>query len=144
MMILVGQMKRLSKSGGAMVACLIAVALLAGPLCAPACSGMACFSGSARATESGNCHAITGDARTHLKLGPAASACGFRDAAPAVLNRPVADEFTWAAHSGGFSLATASASGQQVVDACSILRGSSSGPPLASQCVVASALILRI
>jgi hypothetical protein len=146
MMFVMGQLRRLSESGGAVVACLITVALLAGPLCTPACSGMPCFARSAPAAESGNCHRMAGNARTHFNLGPVARACGLRDAAPAVLSRPVADEFTGATDGGECGLASTNINvyAPQVADASALLSNSSSSPPPDWQPFFASTLILRI
>jgi hypothetical protein len=143
MMLVMGKTKQFSELGSAMVACLIAIALLAGPLCASACSGAACLAESGASHASANCHGMVGHAESHFSFRSATKPCSLANAALAVLNRPVVDEFAGVAHSK-FSLAAMSASAPEITNAFPVLRDLSAGPPLIFPSLRTSALVLRI
>jgi len=142
MMSVMGQAKRLSVTGSALVACLIAVALLAGPMCASACPGAGCFPQSAASAKSTNCHGMT--VGLHFSVRAAARPCNLADGSLAVLSRPVRDEFAGAPHGDKFGLAAASVNAQVAAEFFLVLSDSSaSSPPIFSSVRTAS-VTLRI
>jgi hypothetical protein len=144
MMLVMGQAKRLSVTGSALVACLIAVSLLAGPLCASACPGAGCFAQSATSSKSTNCHGMTGNAGLHFSARAAAKPCSLADGSLAVLSRPVRDEFAGAPHGGKFGLAVLSMNTQVAAEFFLVLSDSSAGPPPIFSAVRTASVTLRI
>ena len=142
MMLVMGQAKRLSVTGSALVACLIAVALLAGPMCASACPGAGCFAQFAASSKSMNCHGMT--AGLHLSVRAAAKPCNLADGSLAVLTRPVRDEFVGAPHGGKFGLAAASVNAQVAAEFFLVLSDSSAGPPSIFSSVRPASVTLRV
>jgi len=143
-MLVMGQAKRLSAAGSALVACLIAVALLAGPMCASACPGARCFPQSATSSNSTNCHGMTDHAGLHFSVRAAAKPCNLADGSLAVLSRPVRDEFAGAPHGSKFGLAMVSVNAQVAAEFFLVLSDSSAGPPLTFASVSTSSVTLRI
>jgi len=129
MMLVMGQAKRLSVTGSALVACLTVVALLAGPLCASACPGAGCFAQSAGSSKSTNCHGMMGHAGLHLSVRAAAKPCKLADGSLAVLSRSVRDEFAGASYGGKFGLAAARVNAQIAAEFFLVSSNSSAGPP---------------
>jgi len=142
MMLVMGRAKRLSMTGSALVACLIAVALLAGPMCASACPGAGCFAQSAASSKSTNCHGMT--VGLHFSVRAAAKPCNLADGSFAVLSRPVRDEFAGAPHGGKFGLAAASVNAQAGAEFLLVLSASSTGPPPIFSSVTTASVTLRI
>jgi hypothetical protein len=144
MMLVMSQTKRFSEICSAMVACLITLALFAGPLCASACSGAECLAESGASHASANCHGMTGHAESHFSVRSTTKPCNLANGSLAVLSRPAVDEFEGAVHGGKFGLASPSASAPEVADIRVVFRDSSVGPPLTFPSVSTSAPILRI
>jgi len=144
MMLVMGQAKRLSVTGSALVACLVAVALLVGPLCASACPGAGCFAQSAASSKSTNCHGMTGHAGLHFSVRSAAKPCSLADGSLAVLSRPVRDEFASTSHGGKFELAAASVNARAGAEFFLLLNDSSAGPPPIFPSIDAAPITLRI
>jgi len=144
MMLVMGHAKRLSVTGSALIACLLAVALLAGPLCASACPGAGCFAQSARSSKSTNCHGMTGHAGLHFSVRAAAKPCNLADGSVAVLNRSVRDEFASPSRGGKLGLAAASANAQIAAEFFLVLSDSSAGPPSIFSSAHAVSITLRI
>gem|GEM_PF-3135101 len=129
MMLMMGQARRFSVTGSALVACLIAVALLAGPICASACPGAGCFAQSARSSKSTNCHGMAGHAGLRFSLRGVAKPCNLADGSVAVLSLSVRDKFAGASHGGKFGLAAARVNAQIAAEFFLVLSDSSAGPP---------------
>jgi len=127
-----------------LVACLIAVALLAGPLCASACPGAGCFAQSAASSKSTNCHGTMGHAGLHFSVRAAAKPCSLADGSVAVLSRPVRDEFASTSHGGKFELAAARVNVRVGAEFFLVLNDSSAGPPPIFPSVNAASVTLRI
>jgi len=144
MMLVMGRAKRLSVTGSALVACLVAVALLAGPLCASACPGAGCFAQSAASSKSTNCHGMTGHAGLHFSVRFAAKPCSLADGSLAVLSRPVRDEFAGTSHGGKFELAAASVKARVNAEFFLVLNDSSAGPPSIFSSANTVSITLRI
>lgn len=127
-----------------MVACLITLALLAGPVCASACSGTACLAESGASHASASCHGMTGHGESHFNFRSATKPCSLANGSFAVLGRPVVDESARATHIGKFDLVAPSVDATESANVCSVFHDSSVGPPLTFPSVSTSALILRI
>jgi hypothetical protein len=144
MISVMGQWKPVSASSSAFVACLIVLALLAGPLCAPACSGMPCFVGSTAAAESLHCHGMAAHGGSHLSVHRLRNQCELANATAAVLSRPVVREPAARWQRGKFGFAISSAATPSIGDVYARFGDSSASPPLTFQGTSSSPLILRI
>jgi len=142
-MSMMAQTKRFSEKGIATVACLITLALLAGPICASTCSGTECLARFPASDPSSNCHGMTGHGDCHFNVRSIARPCNVANGSLAVLGRLVVGEFPRAAHNGKFDLAAASASAAGHANAFPMLHDLSTGPPLTFLSVTSPA-ILRI
>jgi len=138
-----GQLKRISESGSATVACLIVVALLAVPLCAPGCSGMPCFAQNASSRTPGHCHGMSDTGEAHFRFATVVKSCDLAGIVPAVLNRPVVNEFKAVEKVAGFSSAIRSAA-VLFAGGSSHLHCSSASPPLKLQSEKVASFVLRI
>lgn len=143
-MVLMSQAKRLSEMVSAMVACLVTLALLAGPICATTCSGTECPGRSAASNSSPNCHGVTSHEESHFSVRSVAKPCNLANGTLAVLSRPLEDEFARAANSGKFGPTAPSASTPENGNAFPVFRDLWAGPPLTFPSISMSALILRI
>ena len=126
------------------LACLVMLALLVGPVCAPMCAGQACLPSAANASKDVQCHGMASQGGDLLLGAAGGHKCGLGDASFAVLSKP------------SFSVAALSdrVDGTHTPGAISALANvlakephhifSADGPPLRSRSEILTIAVLRV
>jgi hypothetical protein len=128
----------------AATACLLMLALIVGPACAPLCAGSSCPSQTAASSEKVSCHGMTSEGGDCFAASPNAGRCGVAEASLAILSKPALSINSTRAAEGATVSAAAALHSQDLFARGLRFNFFSDGPPPGIHTLTLSNLVLRI